>query len=219
MSVDFSFWRGPGGKMILLGCREGEVADVREKCVVRRMKIFILPALLLAVWLMVDSFSETTAHDRAPVAEPSARLEAPAGHRKVKVDGVALGMTEAQALTASEVTATPDAEARIVLNAEGRVKAVVDGKSIQIEGHEPIRIGASKERLFDPLGFPRREEPGLAGCGLDSTTCWLYPVEDGSLRVYIYRDSHDMVEIEPHLRSTIVAFELSDTVYGSYRGP
>ena len=192
------------------------------------MKIFILPALLLAVWLMVDSFSETTAHDRAPIAEvrkvrspspPSARLEAPAGHRKVKVDGVALGMTEAQALTASEANATPDAEARIVLNAEGRVKAVVDGKSIQIEGHEPIRIGASKERLFDPLGFPRREEPGLAGCGLDSTTCWLYPVEDGSLRVYIYRDSHDMLEIEPHLRSTIVAFELSDTVYGSYRGP
>ena len=147
------------------------MADVSENLFVQGMKVLILPVLLVAVWLMVAPSSKATPDDRVPsptdVRSPSlppGRLEAPAGHRKVEVDGVSLDMTEA-------------------------------------------------------LGFPKSEEPGLAGCGLDSTTCWLYPIEGGSLRVYIYRDSHDMVEIEPQLCSTIVAFDLSDTVYGSFRGP
>jgi len=207
-------------------CREGELADASENQVVRRMKVLILPVLLVAIWLMFAPSTKATPDDRVPspadVRSPSlplARLEAPAGHKKVEVDGVSLDMTEAQALTALKARPSREAEARLVLNSEGRVKGVVDGKSIRIEGHEPIRIGARLESLFEPLGFPKSEEPGLAGCGLDSTTCWLYPVEGGSLRVYIYRDSHDMIEIEPHLRSTIAAFDLSDTLYGSFRGP
>ena len=207
-------------------CREGELADVSENQVVRRMKVLVLPVLLVAIWLMLAPSTKATPGDRVPsptdVRSPSlplARLEAPAGHRKVEVDGVSLDMTEAQALTALKVSASRDAGARLVLNSEGRVKGVVDGKSIRIEGHEPIRIGARRESLFEALGFPKSQEPGLAGCGLDSTTCWLYPVEGGGLRVYIYRDRHDTVEIEPHLRSTMVAFDLSDTLYGSFRRP
>lgn len=108
---------------------------------------------------------------------------------------------------------------RSIYSSDGKVKGVVDGESITIEGLETLRVGARKESLRETLGSPTGEGPGLAGCGLDPTTSWLYPIQGGALCVYIYRESHTELEIAPDQRSTIAAFDLADSLYGSYRGP
>jgi hypothetical protein len=127
-------------------------------------------------------------------------------------------MSRSQAMKALRDRGLLEHGPNLLYDSDDKVKAVIDGKSVAAMGHVPIRAGTRKEALAESLGSPLGTEPGLQGCGFDPTMCWLYPVKRGGLRIYIYGDSHDQIEIPREQRSTIVAVDLADSLHGSYRG-
>lgn len=193
----------------------------------RRTRVLVLPAILMVAWLMLDPYinarSDTPAYPtpethRATVAERDTAWKTVG--MTVEVDGIKLGMTRSEAAKVLSAQGLLKHGPRLIYSSDGKVKAVVDGRSVAVPGLEPrIRVGARKEVLRKVLGSPSGEEPGLAGCDLDPTLSWLYPIKGGALRVYIYRESHKELEIAPDQRSNIAAFDLVDSLYGSYRGP
>ncbi len=190
----------------------------------RKLSVLVLPAILLTGYLMFEP------HLRSAPDAPQSPLSAQALPRQVpphrisenltvEVDGIRLGMSRTEVSKEIQPRDPKDGGPRIRYDDRDRVTAVIDGKQLKVVGGETVKSGQLKETCLEALGNPKSEVPGVAGCGLDATTGWLFVVRGGGLRVYFYRDAHNQLEIAPENRSKLVSFELSDTLNGGFQGP